>query len=150
MEENKIAAANGVVMIGGSAGSMEVIFNMLQYLKKLSLPMIIVMHRKSGTDSMLTNVMSSRSGFYIKEAEEKEALEPGKIYLAPADYHLLIETDKTISLDGSEKINYSRPSIDVSFQSAAQVFGNKCTGLLLSGGNMDGVNGLRAIQQAGG
>ena len=150
MEENEIRPVSGIIVIGGSAGSFEVIFTMLQQLSVLKLPMIIILHRKSGVDSLLTNVMSWRSGFEVKEAEEKEYLENGKIYIAPADYHLLVENDKSISLDGSEKVNFSRPSIDVSFESAGQVFGKKCTGILLSGGNADGVKGLKAIKEAGG
>ena len=86
----------------------------------------------------------------VREAEEKEKLLPGYVYIVPADYHLLIENSHTISLDYSEKVNYSRPSIDVTFQSAAEVFKNELVCILLSGSNADGVEGLLAVKKYGG
>src|SRR3954466_14379636 len=122
MEENVLSRVSGIILIGGSAGSFEVIYSMLQQLTRLSYPMVIVLHRKNSVDSMLTNVMSWRSGFQVKEAEEKDTLKNGMVYIAPADYHLLFETDGSISLDASEKINFSRPSIDVTFESGGQIY----------------------------
>ena len=82
--------------------------------------------------------------------DDKDPILPGHIYLAPADYHLLIETDHQFSLDDSEKVNYSRPSLDVTFESAADVYGPSLVGVLLSGANADGTQGLTAIKKAGG
>jgi two-component system chemotaxis response regulator CheB len=76
-------------------------------------------------------------------------LSPGVIYLAPADYHVLIERDHTITLDDSEKINFSRPSIDVTFESAAEIYGSSLLCMLLSGANADGVSGLQAARKKG-
>ncbi|WP_207424802.1 chemotaxis protein CheB [Desertivirga brevis] len=140
-----------LVLIGGSAGSLEVILRILPDLKKdLPFAIIIIIHRKSSFESTLTALLASRTSWEVKEAEEKEDILPGIIYLAPADYHLLIEDDRTLSLDYSEKILHSRPAIDATFQTAADVYKDKTAAFLLSGANADGSAGLKAIQQAGG
>lgn len=137
-----------VVVIGGSAGSLDVILFLLPQLRKdLRVAIIIVLHRKMNTESPLVSLLESKTTFKVSEAEEKQAITPGHIYLAPADYHILIERDQTISLDYSEKINFSRPSIDVCFEAAADVFGSRLTGVLLSGANADGVDGLKHIRE---
>ena len=139
------------LVIGGSAGSIEVIVKILRKLEKnLSIAIIIIVHRKSSSDASLTNLFNNRSIIEVTEADEKEVILPGRIYLAPANYHLLIETDHTFSLDASEKVEYSRPSIDVTFQSAADVYGESLAALLLSGANSDGSEGLLTIAKAGG
>jgi len=138
------------LMIGGSAGSLEVILEILPQLRSdLDYAIVLVMHRRSG-DSLLTGLLSDRTKLEVREAEEKEAIRPGVIYIAPADYHLLIEQDKTFSLDFSEKIHYSRPAIDASFETAAEAFGSSLVGILLSGANADGAEGLLRIKEAGG
>lgn len=138
------------LIIGGSAGSLEVLLKLLPYLKKgIDFSIIVVLHRKSGMDNILTELFSSKTKLTVKEVEEKENIEDGTIYLAPSDYHLLIEKDYTFSLDHFEKVNYSRPSIDVSFQSAAEVYRNRLAGLLLSGANSDGMAGLQQIKKYG-
>jgi two-component system, chemotaxis family, protein-glutamate methylesterase/glutaminase len=140
-----------VVAIGGSAGSLDVLFNMLPLLRQtLPVAIVIVLHRKSSGDSMLVDLFSLKTSLPVKEVEEKDTVLPGNIYLAPADYHLLFERDETFSLDYSEKVNYSRPSIDTCFESAAEVFGPRLVGILLSGANADGVEGLIAIKKNGG
>lgn len=140
-----------LVVIGGSAGSIEVIINILQHLKEdLTIPIVIIVHRKNSSDSTLVSLFNSKCNLPVIEAEEKEEIVPGKVYLAPANYHLLIETDHTFSLDTSEKVEYSRPSIDVTFQSAADVYGQSLAALLLSGANSDGAEGLLTIANSGG
>lgn len=140
-----------VLVIGGSAGSIEVIVKILKKLEKdLAIAIIIIIHRKSTSDASLTNLFNSRSAVEVTEADEKEEILPGRIYLAPANYHLLIETDHTFSLDTSEKVEFSRPSIDVTFQSAADVYGESLAALLLSGANSDGSEGLLTIANTGG
>jgi two-component system chemotaxis response regulator CheB len=137
-----------LLVIGGSAGSLEVILQFLPELKAvLPISIVIVLHRKNSSDTTLTMLLSSRTVWKVKEAEEKEMIEPNTIYIVPPDYHLLIEKDYTISLDDSEKVNYSRPSIDVTFESAADIYGPEAAGLLLSGANADGVQGLKAISR---
>ena len=95
-------------------------------------------------------MFSSRTKLKVKEVEDKDYILPGHVYIAPPDYHLLLEDENTFSLDASEKIYFSRPSIDVTFESVAEVFGAAVIGILLSGANADGAIGLSKIQQAGG
>jgi len=117
--------------------------------KNFSLAIVIVLHRRGG-ESVLTELLTEKTVLPVKEVEEKDEILSGNVYIAPADYHLLIENDRTFSLDYSEKVNYSRPSIDVSFESAAEVYGNKLIGMLLSGANADGTEGLKRIKELGG
>lgn len=141
----------GALFIGGSAGSLEVLLKVLPDLKEnIEFAIVIVLHRKSGTDEILTELLSSRTHIPVKEIEEKDKVEPGIIYLAPSDYHLLLERNATFSLDHSEKVNYSRPSIDVAFESAADLYKDSLVGMLLSGANADGVAGLLKIKKFGG
>ena len=86
----------------------------------------------------------------VKEAEEKEPVQPGYVYFAPANYHLLIEDDRSFALSIDEKVNYTRPSIDVLFESAADVYGSSLIGIILSGANNDGVAGMLRIKRSGG
>lgn len=138
-------------IIGGSAGSLDVLLKVLPLISvKIKFPIVIVIHRKHGADSLLPELLSSKTELTVKEVEEKELLAAGTIYIAPSDYHLLIEQDRTFSLDYSEKINYSRPAIDATFQTAAEVYKDKLACLLLSGSNSDGVNGLSSVKLWGG
>lgn len=140
-----------MLVIGGSAGSLEFLIRTLPLLwAGYQLAIVIVLHRKSGGDSTLTEVLASRSALVVKEVEEKESILPGVIYIAPPDYHVLIERDFTFSLDYSEKVNYSRPSIDITFESAADVYGDGLACLLLSGSNADGVAGMKVARERGG
>ncbi len=139
-----------VVVIGGSAGSLDIILKIIAEARLSNIVYIIIVHRRNDNDSVLTNLFSSRTRFKVKEVEDKDNILPGYMYVAPADYHLLLEDEKTFSLDASEKIYFSRPSIDVTFESVAEVFGNAAIGILLSGANADGALGLKRIQEAGG
>jgi len=138
------------LVIGGSAGSLDGILQLLPAVKNLtSLAIVLVLHRRNG-ESLLTHLLSERTSWPVKEAEEKEPIVAGTIYIAPADYHLLIEKNRTFLLDYSEKVHYSRPSIDVTFESAADVYGESLLAVLLSGANADGTDGLRRVKAAGG
>jgi two-component system, chemotaxis family, protein-glutamate methylesterase/glutaminase len=140
-----------ILVIGGSAGSLSRVLRMLpHFTKALDLSVIIIFHRKEADDSTLIDILSHKSEFKVVEVEDKDQLLKHHIYLAPPDYHLLIERDYTLSLDISEKVNFSRPSIDVTFDSAAEALGNRVIGLLLSGANADGVKGLKKIREKGG
>ncbi|RYZ16735.1 MAG: chemotaxis protein CheB [Chitinophagaceae bacterium] len=139
-----------LVVIGGSAGSLEVLLQVLPFLRPgLAYALVIVVHRKSA-ESMLAELLAGRTRLPVKEAEDKEPLLSGTVYLAPADYHTLLESNGSLSLDCSEKVNWSRPSIDVTFETAADVYGETLVGLLLSGANHDGVVGLGRIAANGG
>jgi len=140
-----------MLAIGGSAGSLDVILKIVAALPFIShLATVIIVHRKNDGESILTDLLSSRTKLVVKEIEDKETITGGTIYLAPADYHVLIEDEKMFSLDASEKIHHSRPSIDVSFESVAEVFGISAIGVLLSGANADGAEGLSSIKEANG
>lgn len=150
MAENELNTYQ-VIVIGGSAGSLDVVLKIIAALPlNMQSTILVVLHRKNTSDSPLANIFASRTKLPVKEVEDKETLLPGTIYLAPPDYHLLIEDAQNFSLDCSEKVHYSRPSIDVTFESAAETFGRQCVGVLLSGANADGAQGLKTILQEGG
>ena len=151
MAENKLINACKAIVIGGSAGSIEVLLKLLPALSSpLPVAIIIVLHRKNSTDSSLADLFSSKTTIRVHEVEDKDPVLPGTISLAPADYHLLIEKDEVFSLDDSEKVNFSRPSLDVTFESAADVYGSSLVGIILSGANADGTAGLNLIKARGG
>lgn len=138
-----------ILVIGGSAGSMPVLTALMEaWPLAFPMPVVLVIHRLKNVKSDLVTLLSGRR--QITEPEDKELLLPGHIYLAPQNYHLLIEADDTISLDYSEPVNFSRPSIDLSFDSAVAAFGAATIGILLSGANKDGAEGLCRIAVAGG
>lgn len=141
-----------IVLIGGSAGSLSGLMSILKCIREdFTIPVIIVIHRQRNVLSELTKILGSASRFKkIIEPDDKEAVGNGCIYVAPQNYHLLIEKDKTFSLDYSEPVQYSRPSIDVTFESVAQVYKNKVVAILLSGANTDGTEGLESIVENGG
>jgi len=139
-----------LLLFGGSAGSLDVLMQILPGLRvDLPLAIIIVLHRKPG-ESALSELIGDRMEWPVREADEKEAIEKGVVYLAPPDYHLLVEKDKTLSLDDSEKVHYSRPSIDVTFETAAEAYGPALAAVLLSGANADGASGLQEVRRWGG
>lgn len=151
MEENQLNHTCELLLIGGSAGSLDVLFKLLPMLRgDLPFPMALILHRRNTGESSLSELLGSKTRNPTHEVEDKEPVTPGTIYLAPADYHLLIEHDRTFSLDYSEKINFSRPSIDVTFESAAEVYRSNLVAILLSGANEDGTKGLMAVKRAGG
>ncbi|MCI5143673.1 MAG: chemotaxis protein CheB [Candidatus Electrothrix sp. ATG1] len=139
------------VVIGTSAGGIEASVHILSKLPgQFSLPIIFVQHLHKDQQNVLAQLYRDRTGLKVEEAEEKERILPGHVYIAPPDYHLLIERDETFSLSVDEKVNYSRPSIDVLFESAADVYGAALVGVLMTGANHDGACGLRRIKKHGG
>jgi two-component system, chemotaxis family, protein-glutamate methylesterase/glutaminase len=140
-----------IIVIGGSAGSLNIIFRLVQELGNgCYTPVVIVVHRLKTSGEGLKQLISQKTPLKVVEPYDKEKIAPGTIYIAPADYHLLIEKNKIFSLDYSERINFSRPSINPTFETAAETYGSDTIAILLSGANSDGVDGLRAIQKAGG
>jgi len=140
-----------MLVIGGSAGSLEVILKIVAALPVTDhLSALIIVHRKNDGESILQNLLSTRTHLTVREIEDKDTIIPGYIYIAPADYHVLFENENMFSLDSSEKVHHSRPSIDVSFESVAEIFKDAAIGILLSGANADGAAGLQSIQQCGG
>lgn len=139
------------ILIGGSAGSLAVVTQILRSIPAVfPITIIIVMHRLKNVISEMDKVLSTHPGHSIIEPQDKEPVSDGCIYLAPQNYHLLIEADNTFSLDYSEAVRFSRPSIDVTFESAANVYKNETLAILLSGANSDGAMGMQSILQKGG
>lgn len=139
------------IVMGASAGGIQALIQVLQFLPLgYFIPIIIVLHIPSAHRSTLTDVFKNVVKLPVKEAEEKEPIKHGTIYFAPPGYHLLIEDDHTFSLSNEEPVNFSRPSIDVTFQSAADAYGRNLLGILLTGANSDGAEGLKKIRDRGG
>lgn len=137
-----------LIVIGGSAGSLQVILEMIKNLKnELAFPILLIVHRKANSTSILPVLLQQFAAMEVIEIEDKTEIQNNKLYIVPADYHLLFENKKIMSLDSSEKMNYSRPSIDVTFKSAAEIYGENLIGILLSGANADGVEGLGYIKK---
>jgi two-component system chemotaxis response regulator CheB len=148
MAQNQVTR---VIVIGGSAGSLDVLLSIIQAIPaNAGLLVIVIVHRKKDTEGLLTHLISTRTSLPVKEVEDKESIVPNAVYVAPPDYHLLVEDENTFSLDTAEKIHYSRPSIDVTFESVSEKFGQRAIGILLSGANADGAEGLGCIKAAGG
>jgi len=141
-----------IIAIGGSAGSLPVLINILKVLPdNFSIPIVIVVHRLKNAFSEMDKILAVHfKQFRLCEPEDKTPIEKNHIYLAPQNYHLLVEEDKTFSLDYSELINYTRPSIDVSFNSISYVYHEKALAILLSGANRDGAEGIDNIILNGG
>ena len=151
MAEKQVITDHRLIVIGGSSGSLDALLILLPKLNKdFSIPILVVMHRGIKTDNRLTDLLAAKTTLHIKEADEKDRLLPGWVYLAPPDYHVLLEEDGTLSLDASEKVHFCRPSIEVSFISAAQAYKKNCIAVLLSGANADGARAMRAVKECGG
>ncbi len=139
------------VVIGVSAGGLEVLRTLLPLLPAgFPLPVIIVQHLHPLQDRSFLEILGRSCALVVREAEEKEKALPGVVYFAPPNYHLLMELDATFSLSVDEKVNYSRPSMDVLFETAAEAFGPGLIGIILTGAGKDGAVGLRRIKENGG
>lgn len=139
------------IVIGASAGAFEALSALLPGLPKdYRLPVMIVVHVPADRKSLLAELFAARCDLAVWEAEDKEPIRGGTVYFAPPDYHLLIEANKTLSLSSDEPVLFSRPAIDVLFESAAEVYGEGLIGVILTGANSDGAAGLKAIWEAGG
>jgi two-component system chemotaxis response regulator CheB len=153
MNIQQVAGRHAVeaVVIGASAGGVHALLALLSGLPEhFSLPIIAVLHLPQERDSRLADVFQQRLGMTVREASDKEPIAPSTLYFAGSGYHLSIETDLTFSLSCEEPVNYSRPSIDVLMESAADAYGASLAGVLLTGANFDGAAGLARIKQCGG
>jgi len=139
------------VVIGASAGAVEALGILLPALPStLGVPVIIVVHVPANHTSLLAELFAPRCALPVREAEDKQALGEGTIWFAPPGYHLLVESDRSLALSIDEPVNYSRPSIDVLFESAADVYKDGLLALVLTGANHDGAAGSAAVHAAGG
>ena len=140
-----------LIVIGASAGGVEAVGQLLSALPAdFTTPILIVLHLPPQGPNALAYVFSRKCNCYVKEAEDKEAIEASVIYVAPADYHLLVEPDHTLSLSRDEALHYSRPSIDMLFESAALAYRDRVLAILLTGANTDGAAGMKQIHDCGG
>lgn len=139
------------IVIGTSAGGFQALSILLEKLPSdYPLPIAVVQHRSRDSKYLFEEVLQSRCRIKIKQVDEKEVLKNGFVYIAPSDYHLLIETDGTFSLSCEPPVRFSRPSIDVFFESAALAYGDKLVGIILTGASDDGAAGISAICKSGG
>jgi two-component system chemotaxis response regulator CheB len=139
------------VVIGASAGGVEALIRLLGALpRQWRLPVVVVLHLPERRESLLVPVFAQRVPIRVREALDKAPVEPGTLYFAPPSYHLSIERDRVFSLSCEPPVLWSRPSIDVLMASAADAYGPALAGLLLTGANQDGAEGMLRIHQAGG
>jgi two-component system chemotaxis response regulator CheB len=139
------------IVVGVSAGGLVALAEVLPKLDKdMTLPVMIVQHQSHDSDDFLVRYFDDLCRHSVKEVEDKMPVESGTIYFAPANYHLLVEPDKTFSLSTEARVNYSRPSIDVLFESAADTYMDRLVGIILTGANSDGTNGAARIKELGG
>jgi two-component system chemotaxis response regulator CheB len=138
------------VVIGASAGGFEALLAVLKGLPATyPMPLVAVLHLPDSHESRLAELFDYRLELTVREARDKETLEPGVLYFAPSRYHLSIETNRSFSFSCEDRVSYARPSIDVLFASAADAYGKSLAGVLLTGANYDGAAGMVGMQVAG-
>ena len=148
--EQQLLACEALVM-GASAGAVEALNQLLPAVPEAArIPVVVVVHLPSNRPSLLPEVFASRCRARVREPEDKEPMTPGSIWFAPSNYHLLLESDRTFAFSTDLPVNFSRPSIDVLFESAADVFGPALCCVVLTGANEDGAQGASAIRRQGG
>ena len=139
------------VIIGGSAGSFQIVTRILNSLSpNFPLPVLLCLHRLKHVRSGFVEALSIKSTIQIIEPNDKDPIKPGKAYLAPANYHMYVELGNRIALSTEESVNHSRPSIDLSFITAAEAYRDKLIAIILSGANKDGAYGIKKVNDYGG
>lgn len=142
--------AYSIVLVGTSWGGLHALRELVGQLPaSFSLPTVLVQHRHRESDHLLSTLLQERTGLHVAEVEDKTPIEPGTLFVAPADYHLLVDRG-FFTLSTDPPVRYSRPSIDVTFYSAADTYGSAAIGIILTGANSDGSRGLRRIFDRGG
>ncbi len=139
------------VVIGVSSGGLSALSTILPQLPAdFPASIIVVQHLSPGADDFLSRHLDNICALKVVEADDKDVLEPGHVYIAPPNYHLLVESGGTLALSIEPRVNYSRPSVDVLFETAADAFADRLVGIVLTGANNDGAKGLQRIKQYGG
>jgi two-component system chemotaxis response regulator CheB len=139
-----------LLLLGGSAGSFKNIYSAVKvFPANLNKAILVVIHRKKNFFSEIEKLFAESSRMSLREVSDKDVIMNNTVYIAPANYHTLIERDKSFSLDVSDAVWYSKPSIDVAFDSASDIFCEKCTAVLFSGANADGAEGLLRLRKNG-
>jgi two-component system chemotaxis response regulator CheB len=148
---NTIKANKKIIVAGASAGGLNALTILLKSLPDdYGIPILIVQHLSPLSDNFWIEKLKGDCRLKVKEAEEKEVIQKGCVYLAPSNYHLLVERDNTLSLSVEDKVNFSRPSIDVLFETASDAFKQNVIGILLTGASQDGAMGIKKIKENGG
>ncbi len=144
-------AASEALVVGASAGATRPLLELLPGVPQAArIPVVVVVHLPANRPSLLPELFAPRCAARVSEPEDKQPISAGTIWFAPSNYHLLLELDRTFALSVDEPVNFSRPSIDVLFESAADAFGSKLCAVLLTGANDDGTLGASAIRRRGG
>lgn len=140
-----------LVVIGASAGGVEAVGRLLRALPPTTrVAIAVVLHVPPDRPSQLAELFGERCVLEVKEAEDKEIIVPGMVYIAPPNYHLLVEPDGSFSLSSEDAVLYSRPSINLLFESAAHAYGSSLLGIVLTGASNDGAQGLAEVRSQGG
>ena len=141
-----------IIVIGASAGGIDALLEVISPLPSdFPIPVLVVQHLPAvNLENDLVKFLDGKCQLKVKEADDKELIASGNVYISPANYHLLIENDNTISLSIDEKVRYCRPSIDVLFESAREAFSSEIIDIILTGANTDGADGIRGIKNIGG
>lgn len=148
---NVVTGKYKAIVIGTSAGGLLALSTILQALPvNYPIPLVVVQHRTKDQKTLLEEILQQKSKLTVIQADEKEVIKAGFVFIAPPDYHLLVESDHSFSLSSEEPVQYSRPSIDVLFESAADAFRETLVGIILTGSNTDGAAGIAAINNHGG
>ena len=151
MRSESLTDGIDAVVIGATAGGVEVLSVLLAMIPAdCRVSFFVVVHIPRERPSLLSELFASRCALPVREAEDKEPVQPGTVYFAPPDYHMLIDRGPAVALSGDEPVHFSRPSIDVLFDAAADIYGERLLGVILTGANQDGAEGLAAIGRAGG
>ncbi len=139
------------IVVGASAGGVEALLRVFGHLRKgFGVPILVVLHLPDERESQLARVFGHRLAVPVEEARDKQDIVPGTLYVATPGYHLSVEADRSLSLSLEEPVHHSRPSIDVLFESAADVYGQKLLAVVLTGANNDGACGLAKVRALGG
>jgi len=154
--ERQLVAALGkrrieMVVIGGSAGGVDALVSLLPGLPSSFTPSVAcILHVPADRESRLADVFALRAALPVREARDKEPILPGTVYFAGSGYHLSVENDRSFSLSCEAPVQYARPAIDILMESAADVYGDALAGILLTGANYDGADGMCRIRENGG
>ncbi|MFH0825892.1 MAG: chemotaxis protein CheB [Pseudomonadota bacterium] len=139
------------IVIGGSAGSTVIIAEILSRLPHdFPIPILVVQHLHESDDGSFAEHLARTCQLRVLVPCDKRQIQKGCVFVAPADYHMLLERGGTIALSVDEKVNWSRPSIDVLFESAAHAYGTNLIAVILSGANADGADGMKTVKSCGG
>ena len=139
------------IVVGASAGGVDALLRVFGHLRNgFGVPILVVLHLPDERDSQLAHVFGHRLAVPVEEARDKQDIVPGTLYVATPGYHLSVEADRSLSLSLEEPVHHSRPSIDVLFESAADVYGQKLLAVVLTGANNDGARGLAKVSALGG